>query len=136
MFPDQGVINCDLPNITIAGAFCTEAPNATIAFSEDSTCALANLMGVTKATLSADGQSVSAPGVDLSSITSPKQLYACFSATGPAGPFYPSDSAILTMNVTEVGVITPNVSTAGCQCVPLIISPAASRKCCLPCYQI
>jgi hypothetical protein len=112
--PNVTVENCDLPNITVSGLFCTSAPNATIAFSENPACPLASLMAVTNATVRPDGQSVVGVNVDLSSITSAMNLYVCYSPTGPGGPFYPSDSALLTMKPSSISAVTPNVTAAGC----------------------
>jgi hypothetical protein len=112
--PNVTVENCDLPNITVTGDFCTSAPNATIAFSENPACPLASLMAVTSATVRPDGQSVVGVNVDLKSITNATNLYVCYSPTGPGGPFYPSDSALLTMEPSSINAVTPNVTAAGC----------------------
>jgi hypothetical protein len=118
--PSAGVTSCDLPNITVTGAYCLEAPNATLAFSMDPACPLASLMAVTTATIAADGQSITATNVDLSTVTTPTSLYACYSPTGPDGPFYPSDSVVLTMGDREVTAIAPPEVVEGCKYVAAI----------------
>jgi hypothetical protein len=122
MSPNTSVVACTLPNVTIAGTFCTGAPNATIAFSADAACALNGLMAVTKAAVTQNGQMV-ALNVNLTSVTSATQLYVCYSPSGPAGPFYQSDSTLLTMTPSNVTGITPSVAAAACMYALWTVAP-------------
>jgi hypothetical protein len=112
--PSVSVENCDLPNITVTGDFCTTAPTPTIGFSKDPACLLASLMAVTAVTVRPDGQSLFGVNVDLSNITNATNLYVCYSPTGPGGPFYPSNETVLTMLPSSISGITPNAVAAGC----------------------
>jgi hypothetical protein len=71
-------------------------------------------MAITSVSISPDGQSVSAANVDFASITNATMLYACYSPSGAAGPFYASDNRLLTMGAYKVNSIAPTTVTGQC----------------------
>jgi hypothetical protein len=61
-----------------------------------------------------DGASLSSFLLDLSTLSNATEVYACFSPLGASGPFYASNSTLLTVMMPVPETITPNVSIAGC----------------------